>query len=668
MFCKTCGVSVLVSLALCASGTSALAEETLPAIARSPDGKSTITLRSGSGQDARRLLLEVARDGQQILQPARVSVRLDGDRDLADGSQFQEVRQGTVDETFALLWGKTDVVRNRGSWTLVRLVSAGGLNWEIELRAYDDGVAYRYVLPEQDRLRDFVLVDESTEYRFAKQPMIHYTTCKDFKTDHETQYERRPLDQLPRQTLIDLPVLAVWPDGSAAAITEARIRDFAGMYLERIDERDVVLRSRLSPLPGRRDACVTGRTPHGSPWRVVLLGDHAGRLIESNLLVCLNDERPQGDYSWVRPGKTTWHWWNGTAEKGLPFKMGMNFATHKYYIDFCARHGIAYHAVVADERPWYVQSKPTFGPHPDTDILTPRPELELPRILDYARQQGVGIRLWVHWKPLGQRLEEAFTQYEAWGISGLMVDFLDRDDQEIVNYCERVLRSAAQHKLHIQFHGSYKPSGEQRTFPHLFNREGVLNLEYLKWSKLCTPAHDVAVAYTRLLAGPLDYHLGGFHAASRKQFVPRHANPSVYGTRCHQLAMYVVFENPMPMVCDTPSAYEGQTGFDFLTAVPTTWDETRFVTGEPSEYVVLARRKDQTWYLGGLTDWTARKVEVPLAFLGGGDYAASLYVDGSLDEEQPNAVRIEQPTATAAKTLSIEMASGGGFTAVLSPK
>ncbi|MDH4273069.1 MAG: glycoside hydrolase family 97 catalytic domain-containing protein, partial [Candidatus Aminicenantes bacterium] len=399
---------------------------------------------------------------------------------------------------------------------------------------------------------------------------------------------------------------------------------------------------------------------------VVLLADEAGRHLESNILLCLNDP-PEGDFSWLRPGKTTWHWWNGTAEEGLPFSCGMNFETHRYYIDFCARNGIAYHAVVADDRPWYQQSRVDFAPGPDTDILIPRPELDLPKILEYANQKSVGIRLWVHWKALDDRLEETLARYEEWGVRGLMVDFLDRDDQEMVEYCERVLEAAARHKIHIQFHGSYKPSGEQRTFPNLFNREGVLNLEYLKWTARCTPQHNVDVAYTRALAGPTDYHLGGFRSVSPAQFVPQSANPQVLGTRCHHLALYMIYENPMPMVSDSPSSYEGQKGFEFLKEVPTTWDETRYLNGQAGEFIVLARRKDRTWYLGGITNGTGRELSVPLDVLGPGEFEAEVFMDGSLSEDEPNSIRRESQTIGGGGRLAVKLAPGGGFVAKICP-
>ncbi|MFZ2054062.1 MAG: glycoside hydrolase family 97 protein [Candidatus Aminicenantales bacterium] len=633
---------------------------------RSPDGKNTIILellQAGNG-----LTFSIKRSGLTLFRPSPIKLALEGKGRLDEGVRLRHLKENHLDESFTLPWGKCGQVTNVCSEAQLRLENGAGVLWDLELRAYDDGVAFRYGIPEQKALDDFVLEDESTEFHLTGDPTVLFTTAANFTTSHEYTYQRKSYSELPENTLIDLPLLAVWPDGPSAALTEAGLRNFAGMYLERPAGAEVpVLRAVLSPHPSRPGALVVGRAPHWSPWRVVLLADEAGRHLESNILLRLNDP-PEGDFSWLQPGKTTWHWWNGTAEEDLLFPSGMNFETHRYYIDFCARNGIAYHAVVADDRPWYQQSLVDYSPGPDTDILVSRPELELPRIFEYARQKGVGIRLWVHWKPLDERLEEALTRYEEWGVRGLMVDFLDRDDQEMVEYYERALKAAASHKIHIQFHGSYKPSGEQRTFPNLFNREGVLNLEYLKWTARCTPQHNVDVAYTRALAGPTDYHLGGFRSVSPAQFVPRSTNPQVLGSRCHHLALYIVYENPMPMVSDSPSSYEGQTGFEFLKEVPTTWDETRFLDGQAGEFVVLARRKDRVWYLGGITNGTARDLSVPLDVLGSGEFEAEVFVDGSLSEDEPNAIRKESRTIEGGSKLAVKLAPGGGFVAKIHPK
>jgi alpha-glucosidase len=622
-----------------------------------------------------------------------MDVRFAGLGSIAKGATYGEAWGEMADETDDLPWGKTKRIRNHYRAMTVRLKAKSGVEWNIEFRAYDDGVAWRYGFPVQKQLRDFVIEDENSEFWLGGDPTVMFTVCDGYTTSHEALYEKKRLSELTAGKLLDKPLLAVWPDGTAAAITEAGLRDFAGMYLEvekadrpnfavsrgrgfgpsgaNVDQPIVSLRTRMSPLPEKKNALVTGKTPHWSPWRVVMLADEAGELIESNMLLCLNDP-PDGDFSWVKPGKTTFHWWNGTVENGPPSTPETNFEIHKKYIDFCARNKISYHSVisVSGNRPWFVQSTSGFGdlPHADTDILTPRPDIDLPRILAYAKEKGVGIRFWVHWKPLSEKLDEAFAQYERWGIRGLMVDFMDRDDQEMVEWQEKCLRAAAKHKLHIQFHGSYKPTGEERSYPNLFNREGVLNLEYSKWSDLVTPQHSVDVAYTRMLAGPVDYHLGGFRAAPREEFQPRDLRPVVMGTRANQLALYVVYDNPMPMVADEPSAYEGEPGFDFIVDVPTTWDETRFVAGEPGEYIVVARRSGATWYLGGITNWTQRKLKLPLAFLGDGSYEARLYLDDSPDGKEPNKIREETRLVKSDKRLDVSLAAGGGVAAVIRPK
>jgi alpha-glucosidase len=663
-------IAVFVLIVLGERSVAGAADETRRvAYATSPDGKNFISVKIDRKKG--QLLLGVARGKTTVVELSPIDVRLADIGALTTGVSIEQFDERLIDTTSDMLWGKSRQLRDHCRKVSLRLRNGSGHKWLMQLRAYDDGVAFRYGFPEDSQPRNVVIESESTQYLLPGDPSVTYMAVDGFQNNHESLYERKPLSAVPAGKLIDKPLLAVWPNGTAAAITEARLRNFAGMYLERPKQGGPnVLRCRLSPLLNKPNAVVSAKAPFWSSWRVVMLADHAGKMIESNLLLCLNDP-PDRNYEWVKPGKTTWHWWNGTVEHGPPSTPDHNFAVHKQYIDFCARNKIAYHSVlsVAESRPWYTQGGgPGFDPRPDSDVATPRPDLDCPRILAYAKEKGVGIRLWVWWEPLSRKLEEAFATYEHWGIKGLMVDFMDRDDQEMVEWQEKCLRVAAKHKLHIQFHGSYKPTGEQRTFPNMFNREGVLNLEYLKWSADCSPPHNVNVAYTRLLTGPIDYHSGGFRAASQKEFKPRDELPLVMGTRCHQLAMYVVYENPMPMVCDVPSAYEGQPGFDFIVDVPTTWDETRFVAGEVGEYVVVARRSGDTWYVGGMTNWTARTVELPLNFLGKGKFAAKLYADRSLDGENPNELRIEARDVSSKDNLKVQFAVGGGFVAVLRPK
>lgn len=663
--------SVISGAAVFAIAAAAAASESATLI-ESPDGRNAIVLE-GANSAVNFVRLSVRRDGRTVIGPSKCGPVLKDGGPLGKGARVANAQLGKLDETFELPWGKTRSVANNCATALVTLSTPSNAKWQIELRAYDDGVAYRYRLLPQAGSDEFVIRDELAEFVVEGAPTALFNVLESFTTSHESLYQHMPAADMPGDKLVEMPLLLTWPNGPAAAITEARVRNFAGMLLQRESDTPKTLRGRLAPLPGRPDACVVGKTPHESPWRVVLLADEAGKLLESNMLIALNDPPPKelGDFSWLRPGKTTFHWWNGEFEEDYLREKGDDtyLDRHKRYIDFCAKHGIAYHAVSGDGRAWYPQSSTDYGtPSPDADVRKARPELHLPEMLAYARQRGVGIRLWVHWKPLSEHFEEAFALYESWGVTGLMVDFLDRDDQEMNDFTEQMLTCAARHHLLIQIHGSPKPSGEQRTFPNLVNREGVMNLEYLKWGDQVTPDHNVNVAYTRALAGPLDYHLGGFRSVPRREFKPRNQAPVVLGTRCHHLALYVVYENPLPMVADQPSAYEGQPGFDFLTEVPTTWDETRFVAGEPGEYVVVARRSGEVWYLGGITNWTAREVDIPLTFLGTEEYEAELYVDGSLKEAEPNSIRQERRTVESKSKLHLSLAPGGGFVGVLRPK
>jgi len=583
---------------------------------------------------------------------------------LLDKAVSKTSRLRASDTTFSVPFGRSNPIRDHFNELTLDVESGVGpiRKLQVVFRAYDEGVAFRYVVPKQEGTDSIEVTDEPARFKFAGNPRTWPLYRENYTTPHEGLYSSARVSELAADRLIDLPFLAEFDDGVSVAITEASLRNYAGMYLKAEGGGDGRrLRCDLSPLPGQKEVKVRSRLPLASPWRVLLIGTEAGRLIESNLVLTLNDPSAIGDASWLKTGKTTWYWWNGPYQEPVDFTVGLNWETMKHYIDFCARNGIAFHAIMSttDDHPWYQQTERGFGPGPDTDITKPRAGLSMERVGDYARSKGVGLRLWVHWKPLSEHLEEAFAQYEKWGVQGLMVDFLDRDDQEMVLFAERVLQSAARHHLHIHFHGVWKPTGLQHTFPNLLNHEGVLNLEYLKWSDQCGPPHNVTVAYTRMLAGPLDYHLGGFRSVNRDQFKPLNAKPNVLGTRCHHLAMYVVFENPMPMVSDAPTAYEGQPGFEFICQVPTTWDETRVLRGKVGNYIVTARRKGADWYLGAMTDWTARTLEVPLSFLGPGRHQVEVWAD-RLGSDDPNQLTFQKRTMDAQGMLELRLNSGGG--------
>jgi alpha-glucosidase len=387
-----------------------------------------------------------------------------------------------------------------------------------------------------------------------------------------------------------------------------------------------------------------------------------GRLIESHLVFHLSDPPAIEDMSWIKPGKTTFPWWNGYVLEGVDFEPGVNTATMKYYIDFCAAQGIPYHSLDGLDIAWYGGSIRPEGP---TDVTTAAPSIDLPEVLRYANEKGVRLRLWMHWKALQPQIDEAFRVYEAWGIEGVMVDFMDRDDQEMVRFYHEMAAKAAKHHLTLTLHGAYKPTGMERTWPNVLTYEAVLNQEYNKWDALGTPPeHNLDVAFIRMLAGPLDYHQGGMRSVLPKEYRYRDKAPPVQGTRAHQLAMNVVYQNHLPMMADFPAAYWDEPGLEFLVEVPTTWDETRVLHAEIGKGLVVARRKGDAWYLGGMTA-RERELELPLDFLGGGSFEATLYVDN--EASGPASVTRRKQTVSPADTLRVVMAPAGGFAARLMP-
>ncbi|MET0243532.1 MAG: glycoside hydrolase family 97 catalytic domain-containing protein, partial [Flavitalea sp.] len=367
------------------------------------------------------------------------------------------------------------------------------------------------------------------------------------------------------------------------------------------------------------------------------------------------------DISWLKPGKATFHWWSGDVLPDTTFEAGINFNFNKYYIDFCARNKIEYHTVIGNRGvAWYHNDGNEYQPGPTTDITKPRQSLEIEKICEYAKSKGVGIRFWVHWQALYPKIDTAFALFQKWGIAGMMVDFMDRDDQEMINIQQEILEKAAAHHLEIQFHGVSKPTGLNRTYPNESTREGTLNYENNKWGILITPDDDINVVFTRLLAGPTDYHLGGFKAMPAKDFKVQYTKPHMLGTRCHMLAMYLVLENSMSMLCDYPEAYENQPGFDILRKMPTTWDQTIVPAAEINKSITIARRKSKDWYIGSITNNEARETNLKLDFLGEGKYKARIYSDSGETSTDPNKLETRIIDVDRTMTIPVKMNAGGG--------
>lgn len=573
-----------------------------------------------------------------------------------------KVRRKSIDETYELVVGKVSSARNHCNEMIVPLQEkeAPGRLINLVVRAFNDGVAFRYEFPEQEGWNSYVMYDEKTQFRLNGNPMALLMYLPGYINTHEGVYTHTEYDKIAKKRLIEMPVTLEFDNGIYMSITEAAVRDYAGMYL--VKEKNGFA-GKLSPRLGQEKIKVEiNEFPHCTPWRVLSVADRVGGLLETNILTSLNEPCKIEDTSWIKPCRTTFTWWNGNVVPDSTFSPGNNFETNKYYIDFAARNGLDAHGIYGyAETPWYYDDNFNFGwAGPNADITRPIPCLNMPRIVEYAKSKGVGIHLWVHWRPLYDKLEEAFALYEKWGVKGLMVDFLDRDDQEMIRIQEEILQAAARHRLFIQFHGSSKPSGLTRTYPNEFTREGTLNYEVCKWDTLVNADHDISVPFTRLLAGPTDYHLGGFRALPRDEFKIQYVNPYVMSTRCHMMAMYVVLENHLTSLCDTPMAYEGQPGFEVLRTVPGTWDEMRVPLAEFNKYVTVARRNGTDWWIGTLNDGTARTLNLKLDFLVEGEYRAEIYTDAPDAEKNPNHLSKEIRTVTRKDKIELPLAVDGG--------
>ena len=405
-----------------------------------------------------------------------------------------------IDETYDLVVGKVKTARNHCREAVFPLTDKAEANRQINLvvRVFDDGVAFRYEFPKQNNWPSYTLTDEQSTFNLAQHPTVQALFRHDFLTSHEGLYTTLPLDSVKNDTLMDMPALFMFPNKTYMGITEAALSDYAGMYLIKKNGRLV---SQLSPLPNQTGPVdtqlkVKAVLPHQTPWRVLLIGDRVGTLIESNILTSLCPPTKIPDVSWIKPGKTTFPWWNGTIVPDTNFAPGNNFDTQKYYIDFCADNNIEYHTVVEyGGHEWYDSNGTNYVPGPQSDPAKAIPGLDMQRVCDYAKSRDVGIRVWVYWSALYPRIDSVFAQYERWGVQGMMIDFMDRDDQEMVNIQERMLQKAAEHKLHVQFHGAYKPTGMHRTYPNEFTREGTLNYEVNKWDTLshAQPRHQFSI-------------------------------------------------------------------------------------------------------------------------------------------------------------------------------
>jgi alpha-glucosidase len=639
-----------------ATGSARAAEHVLA----SPDNGLTITISDTDG----RARYAVARKGKPLLTPSPLGLALDKGGALSTRLTIAGVNQTSVDQTYDLVVGKTRTARDHYNELTVDFAEAGpaGRKLRVIARAYDDGVAFRYVLPDQPTLAGVAIRGEETRFDFAADDRCWALNLGRFGTSHEGEYDPIQASKFRASALFELPVVCQTADGTAFALAEADLKDFAGLYLTGRGDGGLGLQAQLSPRLD--DPKIAVKTKIGtdtvSSWRVVMVGDSPGDLVSSNLMTSLNPPTALTDTSWIKPGKAAWDWWNGSVVAGVD-KPGMNTATMKRFIDFAADNKLEY--ILIDDG-WYVGSGQAPTVLPGTDVTRPIPAIDLPGLIAYGAQKGVGIMVWVHWKALDDQMDEALATYEKWGVKGIKVDFMDRDDQQIVDYYHRLLTKAGQHRLMVDLHGAYRPTGLTRTYPHYVTQEGVLGAEYNKWSARITATHNVTLPFTRMLLGPMDYTPGGFRNVTPQAFKNQFSLPTVQTTRGQALAMYVVYDSSLSMVSDSPVTYAASpAGLDFISAAPTSWDETRVLSGQIGQSIVIARRKGREWWVGAMTNEDGRAVKVPLGFLGEGAFSADIREDGAAPTELKTTARVVSKN----NILTLKLAPSGGGVIRLSP-
>lgn len=641
---------------------NACGKENVPLLT-SPDGMIEVQVTALGGVDSRTLTYTVTYNGGTIVADSPLGLMLQSGENLGINEEITGVSTSNFDDTYTMPYGITSEIRNHYNEAVYEIEHPLGPKFEIVFRAYDDGVAFRYRFPEQEALQEFNITSEMSSFSFISDHDYWGLHLPSYTTSYESDYTISKLVNITPDSLTALPLLVKVSDSAWVGITEADLDDYAGMYLRGDADVPYQLVASLSPQRDNQDVCVTATTPAESPWRVMIIGDAPGRLYESNIVLNLNDPA-EGDFSWVKPGKSAWDWWNGEVVAGGRHGR-MDNATMKYFIDFAGEMGLEYMLVDAG---WYLR----YGDAPDSaadgDITKTIPEIDMPELVRYAAEKGVGIVVWLNWIPVDRDMEKAFPVYEQWGVKGVKIDFMDSDDQFMVGFYHRVVELAAQHHLVVDFHGAYKPAGMRRTWPNLITREGVMGLEYDKWSQRITPDHDAILPFTRMLAGPMDYTPGGFTNSVRGAFQAQDFMPMTQGTRCHQLALFVIYESPFQVMSDYPDNYRGSAGIEFLRHVPATWDETHVLQTAVGDYTFFARRNGDEWYIGGINDWAPREFDIPLDFIGDGDYVAEIYADGP-DAGTTNAEDVAMATArvNSGTTLHVVFAPGGGYAVRMYP-
>ena len=632
----------------------------------SPDGNIVINVEAGD-----KLQWSVTYKSQPIITPSVISIQLQSGEELGDKATITSAKTEKINTSFATInYKKTTIEDSSNQLTL----NCKG-DYSIIFRVYNDGVAYRFTTKKKELL---TIINEEANFNFDKDyiclaPYVRGLRGPEkFIQSFEALYDQVNISKFPKDTLAFLPVLIDLGNQTKAVVLEADLEDYPGMYLKVNPETGKGLKGIFAPYPlnetqggyRRLNTMVTKRADYiakvngtgNFPWRVVVISNNDATLANNDMVQKLASPSRLADLSWIKPGKVAWDWWNDWNISHVDFKAGINTQTYKYYIDFASANKIEY--IVMDE-----------GWSNSLDLMDLSPKINLQEIIDYGKQKNVGVILWATWYATLQKMDAAFSKYAAMGIKGFKIDFIDRDDQKAVASLYEIAKKAADNKLIVDFHGMFKPTGLQRTYPNVINFEGVRGMENVKWAANDdVPLYDVTAPFIRMISGPMDYTPGAMRNATKTGFVPNNSLPMSQGTRCHQMAMYVVFDAPLQMMADNPTAYmKEQECTDYIAKVPTVFDETIALSCKVGEYISIAKKKNDIWYVGAMTNWTARDLTIGFSFLGSGKYIIELFKDGLNADRDATDYKKEVLNISGDQKINIQLAPGGGWAARIYP-
>ena len=634
--------------------------------ATSPSGKISLNVAENEKGD---LSFSVSYEGVSLLQPSPLFLDIESLKDKKGGVKKSILKKNLKEKISAPFHHtpRYDVEYNNLVLDLKNGVA-------IDFRIFDDGIAYRYITKNKGENK---VINEIFELNLPGEPTVFLsptTNTKDpFAMAFQNYYFPSSISEAP-STLAFLPATVDYGKGLKMTVLESDLESYPGMFLQP-DSIGHSLKGVFAGYPAttdyypwRKQKYVTSRENYIAdtkgertyPWRILAITDNDTQMPVNNLVYTLASPSVIEDITWIQPGKSAWEWWNNWGLRGVPFKAGINNDTYKYFIDFAADNGLEY--VVLDEG-WY---DPKSG-----DMLTTIPEIDLPMLTDYAEEKGVGLWLWTVFNVLYDQLEEACQKYSEMGIKGFKVDFLDRNDQEAVEMTYRIADATAKNNLMLDLHGFYTPTGINRTYPNIINYESVFGMEEMKWQdpSVDMPEYDVTFPYIRMMAGPVDFTPGAMRNSNKEEWKAIYSNPMSMGTRSHQVAHYLVHDTPFSMLADSPSNYlENQECLDFISSLPSVFDETRIIDGEMGEYIITLRKKNDSWFIGGQTDWNPRDYELDFSFLpSGSDFKVTIVKDGVNAALQAQDYVLDTFNVNSESKEKIHMAPGGGFAIIVSP-